>query len=310
MENTNELKEKQSEINNEPHRNKYLPVIAIALSAVIGALAGVLIAVNRNSGESEMTEKAVTESVQPIDNESDTVSEEFTKYVIPQPSEINDLIDIIAEARNKGMVKRCYLTFDDGPSSNVTGEILDILADYNIKATFFEVGKSIRAYPNVTRRVYSEGHLLANHSYNHEYSSLYESEDAFMAEIKTCEMELEAVIGEQVSFKLVRFPGGSYNAGTYGEKKQMYKQTLGKMGYYYCDWNVLNGDAEGEKKDAEGLIEFFKSSAQRYIEENKNLIVLMHDTDAKKTTAQSLEKIIIYLKECGYTFHRLDDIEL
>lgn len=296
MGNTNELKEKESEIKDVPNRYNYVAVIAIVLSAVVGALSGILLAIHRNVDEmavEEVTQQAIETEATPI---------------IPLVSETNDWIDVIAEARERGMVKRCYLTFDDGPSANVTNQILDVLAKYNIKATFFEVGKSVHAYPEVTLRVHNEGHLIANHSYNHDYAALYASEDAFSAEINACEAEIESAIGEEVSFKLVRFPGGGYNVGAYGEQKQLYKQTLSQMGYYFCDWNVLNGDAEGEKKDCDGLVEFFKNSAQRYIDENKNLIVLMHDTDAKQTTAQSLETVILYLAENGYTFHRLDDI--
>ncbi len=304
MGNTNELKEKENEIEikDVPHRYNYAAVIAIVLSAIIGALVGIMIA-----GHGKNDNAAVEDVIQqPIETDVPIYSE--ATPAIPLLTETNDWIDVIAEARKQGMVKRCYLTFDDGPSANVTDEILDVLAKYDIKATFFEVGKSVRTYPEVTLRVYNEGHLIANHSYNHDYSALYASEDAFRAEINACTAEIEAVVGEELPFKLVRFPGGGYNAGSYGEQKQLYKQTLSQMGYYYCDWNVLNGDAEGEKKDCERLIEFFKSSAQRYIDENKNLIVLMHDTDAKQTTVQSLETIILYLAEYGYTFHRLDDI--
>lgn len=302
MGNTNELKEKESEIKDVGRQYKYVAVIAIVLSALIGALFGILLAVNGNNDETVVAE--VTQ--QPIETDVTTYSEATPAAL--RLSETNDWIDVIAEARKQGMVKRCYFTFDDGPSANVTNQILDVLAKYDIKATFFEVGKSVRTYPEITLRVHNEGHLIANHSYNHDYAALYASEDSFSAEINACEEEIESAIGEELSFKLVRFPGGGYNAGAYGEQKQLYKQTLSQMGYYYCNWNVLNGDAEGEKKDCDGLVEFFKSSAQRYIDENKNLIVLMHDTDAKKTTAQSLETIILYLEQQGYTFHRLDDI--
>lgn len=75
-------------------------------------------------------------------------------------------------------------------------------------------------------------------------------------------------------------------------------------GYYYCDWNALNGDAEGKKKDAQGLLDYLKSN----MPEGQNVVILMHDAAAKQTTADALPMIIEYLISEGYTFHRLDDI--
>jgi peptidoglycan/xylan/chitin deacetylase (PgdA/CDA1 family) len=191
----------------------------------------------------------------------------------------------------------------------VTGEVLDTLAKYDIKATFFEVGKNIRSHPDITKRVYDEGHLVANHSYNHDYDALYATEESFSTEIKNTEEAIKDATGQDEIFKLIRFPGGSYNAGDHAAEKQIYKKTLANMGYYYCDWNALNGDAEGTTKNAAELIEFFKTSAAQFVTQDKNLIVLMHDSDAKQPTADALETIILYLKDQGYTFHRLDDID-
>lgn len=254
--------------------------------------------------ETDISETASTKKV-PIKSKVEAASSP-----IPLPQEENDMINIIAASRQQGTNKRCYLTFDDGPSVSVTGEILEILAKYNIKATFFEVGQNITNYPDITKRVYDEGHLVANHSYSHDYNRLYATEDSFRKEIINCEKAIKKATGHKVSFKCIRFPGGSYNAGDHAAEKQIYKQTLADMGYYYCDWNTLNGDAEGAPKDTTGLFEFFKSSAASFIPEGKNLIVLMHDTDAKQSTADALESIITYLIDNDYTFHRLDDITL
>lgn len=224
------------------------------------------------------------------------------KLLIPSPEEETDLINIIAHA---GMKKRCYLTFDDGPSKQVTPQILDILARYNAKATFFEVGKYIDANPDMARRVHDEGHLIAGHSYSHDYNYLYANEDNFRAEVEKCYDKIREVTGEEELFKLIRFPGGSYNAGDHAAAKQEYKRTLADMGFYYCDWNCLNGDADGKSRSAEGLVEYFKTTSTGY----NNLIVLMHDTDAKQKTADALPAIMDYLKEQGYEFYRLDEID-
>lgn len=106
--------------------------------------------------------------------------------------------------------------------------------------------------------------------------------------------------------KLVRFPGGSYksSADSFSPVKQECKAVLKENGYYYCDWNALNGDAEGKKKDAQGLLDYLKSN----MPEGQNVVILMHDASAKQTTADALPMIIEYLISEGYTFHRLDDI--
>ena len=223
---------------------------------------------------------------------------------IPQASEENNLMQIIEDS---GQTKRCYLTFDDGPTTNITPQILDTLRKYNIKATFFQVGALIKANPDMARRVYEEGHLIANHSQNHEYAELYESSEAFMTEINECYEVIKSVTDGEEPFKLVRFPGGGFNssADSYSPVKQASKTALQEAGFYYCDWNTLNGDAEGKTKDADELLEYLKDYSEGY----DNLVVLMHDAAAKQTTANFLAPAIEWLISEGYTFHRLDDIE-
>lgn len=221
---------------------------------------------------------------------------------IPDPAEENNLLEIIAKSGEK---KHCYLTFDDGPTENITPQILDTLRKYNVKATFFQVGSLIEANADIARRVYEEGHLIANHSNSHNYEKLYASEESFKKEIEAAHEKITAIGNGEEPFKLIRFPGGSYNAGDHAKEKQIYKGTLKDMGFYYCDWNSLNGDAEGKTKNAKELLEYLKQTSGGY----NNLIVLMHDASTKQATADALGSIIEYLSEQGYTFHRLDDID-
>ncbi|MBQ8301228.1 MAG: polysaccharide deacetylase [Clostridia bacterium] len=223
---------------------------------------------------------------------------------IPSPSENNDLMDIV---NNSVQSKRCYLTFDDGPTKNITPQILDVLRRYNVKATFFQVGSLIDANPDIARRVYEEGHLIANHSNGHNYEKLYASTDAFINEINECYEKIKTVTDGEEPFRLVRFPGGSFksSADSYSDTKQECKKLLAEYGFYYCDWNALNGDAEGRKKDADELLEYLKDT----MDLGENVVILMHDASAKQATADSLAKTIEYLRSQGYTFHRLDDIE-
>lgn len=221
---------------------------------------------------------------------------------IPPASEENDLLKIATN--REGEEKICYLTFDDGPTTSITPQILDVLRRYDVKATFFEVGSLINRNMDMARRVYEEGHLIANHSYSHEYKELYASSESFMSEVTQTYEKIKEATGEEEPFKLIRFPGGSYNAGSYGAKKQEYKKSLAEEGFYQVDWNALNGDAEGGKKNAAQLLEGLKSSAGT----KQNIVVLMHDAAGKQSTVDALGSIIEWCMEQGYEFRRLDEI--
>lgn len=216
----------------------------------------------------------------------------------------NENFDRLATVKANTEQKVCYLTFDDGPNLSITPQVLDVLRRYDVKATFFMVGTLIESNPDMARRVYEEGHLIANHSYSHNYKNIYASTDDFMTEIQTTEGLIKGVLDtEEEYFPLVRFPGGSHNAGTYKESKKLIKEHLNSIGFYHCDWNSLNGDAEGAKKDADGLFAYFKKNTDT----KKSVVVLMHDTVTKQATVDSLPDIIEYMKSNGYVFLRLDE---
>ena len=217
----------------------------------------------------------------------------------PQPELQTDLLKSL---ENHDGVKTAYLTFDDGPTKSITPRILDTLRRYNIKATFFQLGTQIEANPDMARRVYDEGHLLANHSYTHDYRKLYAAEDAFISEVNKTDGLITDITGEEDYFRLFRYPGGSYPAGTWGANKQKYKETLKNNGYYYCDWNALNGDAEGGTKTKDQLVERIKTTTK----DKEDVVILMHDAAAKKTTAEALSDVIDYLISQGYEFARMD----
>ncbi|NLY46727.1 MAG: polysaccharide deacetylase family protein, partial [Tissierella sp.] len=91
---------------------------------------------------------------------------------------------------NDPNAKFAYLTFDDGPSATVTPAILDILKEYNIKATFFVVGSMVDKYPHMLKRIWDEGHKIGNHSYSHDYKYLYRNSKNFMNDINRADKAL------------------------------------------------------------------------------------------------------------------------
>lgn len=191
--------------------------------------------------------------------------------------------------------KIAYLTFDDGPTANVTPKILDILKEKEVKATFFTLGKMVEAYPEMARRAVAEGHILANHSYAHDYKTIYASPQSLLDEIKKAEEVIINTVGEEGYTRVFRFPGGSF------EKRAELKNALLDIDYVYIDWNALNGDAEAHNVSVEKQI----VNLQKTTKGIDNVIILMHDSATKQTTAEALPQMIDYLKEQGYTFRTL-----
>ena len=199
--------------------------------------------------------------------------------------------------------KVVYLTFDDGPS-NVTHQILDTLKENDIKATFFVLGTSVKTFPETTKRLFDEGHFIANHGYSHIYSSIYSSKEAVLDEYNKCNDAVREALGEpEYNSHLFRFPGG-LPGGKYADLKLEAKELLNENGILNIDWNALSGDAEKQNPTPEYLMDRIKTTT-----EGKNsVVILMHDAEAKKVTADLLPEIISYFKEQGYSFKSFYDV--
>lgn len=191
--------------------------------------------------------------------------------------------------------KVIYLTFDDGPSPNVTPKVLDILKKYRIKATFFVVGHQAEKYPDILKRMGEEGHAIANHTYSHNYDLLYSSPETLLDEISKTRDIIVSSAGESAYAGVLRFPGGAFKG-----QKEDFKEVLAQNQIPYCNWNCLNGDSEYASPIASDLISRAKRSADKV--SGTSLVMLMHDAGAKKATADALPDIIDYFKSKGYRF--------
>ena len=199
--------------------------------------------------------------------------------------------------------KRAFLTFDDGPSSNTT-QILDILNERGIKATFFVLGSNVEKNPEIVKRMYDEGHFIANHGYSHVYSSIYQSPETVLEEYNRCNQAVRDAIGEQeYNSHLFRFPGG-FAGGKYAEIKIQADTLLLQNDIVHVDWNALNGDAETTKPTLE--YEMQRIAETTY--DKQSVVILMHDAESKKVTVESLPSIIDYLVGQGYTFENFYSI--
>ena len=192
-----------------------------------------------------------------------------------------------------------YLTFDDGPSSDVTVRVLDTLKANGIKATFFICDYDEDKLP-IIKRMIDEGHTIGIHGYSHDYSQIYTSVDAFMENINKLKNKLKEDTGYDAF--VIRFPGGSSNTVSkkycQGVMTQL-AQRVTDDGLMYMDWNVSSGDAEGNNRPVNLII----GNVTGGFKHGRNNVVLMHDTSAKQTSADALQSIITYGKNNGYSFY-------
>ena len=189
--------------------------------------------------------------------------------------------------------KVIYLTFDDGPTRH-TAELLDILAKYNVKATFFVTAES-RDYVGLIGRAKEEGHTVGIHCFYHDYRTVYASEQAYFADMQMIDDLIFEQTGERA--ELVRFPGGSSNQVSRFNKGIMTRLTrlVEEKGYRYFDWNVLSGDA-GETRETAKIIQNIKEG----ILKKDIAVVLQHDIYDYSIAA--VEEIIVWGMENGYVF--------
>lgn len=203
------------------------------------------------------------------------------------------------EGAKSGEAPKAYLTFDDGPSES-TAEILDILKEKGVKATFFVIGQEGEEAEALYRRIVEEGHTLAMHSYSHKYNEIYASVDAFAEDMNHLQTYLAEVTG--VTPTIMRFPGGSSNHVSSLPMTEFIRYAKEK-GLTYYDWNVMSGDATGQAYTSGELIENVMKDAVRH----HTAVVLMHDAATKAPTVEALAPMIDQLRENGFTLLPIDE---
>ncbi len=193
--------------------------------------------------------------------------------------------------------KTVYLTFDDGPSER-TGEILDVLERYDIKATFFVVGGENETRAERLREIAAAGHTIGVHSYTHEYRDVYQSVESYLEDFYRTYTMVKNATGEAPT--VFRFPGGSIN----NYNAALYQEIIAEMlrrGFVYFDWNVSAEDATGRGVSRDEALRNVLNSA----EGKSRCIVLLHDSAGMYGTAAALPGMIEALQARGYTFDRL-----
>ncbi len=192
---------------------------------------------------------------------------------------------------------KIFLTFDDGPSEH-TNRLLDVLKNYNVKATFFVTGSGSE---DTLRRECNEGHAIGLHTFSHSYAYIYQNLNNFFEDLNHIKSRVETETS--CTSNLIRFPGGSSNlvSRDYDGGSHIMSQLVNEVtrrGFAYFDWNVSSGDAGG----ATTSDEIFANVTQN-LKYNDNSVVLQHDT--KGFSVDAVEGIINYGLSHGYSFEKL-----
>ena len=192
--------------------------------------------------------------------------------------------------------KVIYLTFDDGPGQ-YTQKVLDTLAKYNVKATFF-VTHQFGSYVPLIKKEYDAGHSVGVHSYTHNWN-VYKSVDAYVNDFNKMNDDVLKYTGARS--KIFRFPGGSSNTISRNYAKGVVKAIASRMtsnGYVYFDWDVDSGDAAGASRSK------IYNNVVNGVAKCRQCVVLMHDI--KSNTVNELDNILKTLTSKGYKFGTLN----
>ncbi len=295
------VNEKNAEIARRKKRVESLKrgiIIAVVCSILIPIVMCICLLFKVNSMQKQIDtlylmklEKKQMEMVASQSEELEQSQAELLVDELPQTSE--------ASEEEQNQKKRVYLTFDDGPSSN-TEAILDVLEEYNVKASFFVVGKEDDASMEMYRRIVEDGHTLGMHSFSHQYSTIYQSVESFSQDLENLQSLLKSATGKEIT--LYRFPGGSSNKVSNIGMEEFIRYLKEKDIVYY-DWNVSSGDATSQELEPEEVVQNVLSDVKLY----KNSVVLMHDGANKENTVRALPEMIEKLREMDVEFLPITD---
>lgn len=214
-----------------------------------------------------------------------------------------------AEAAAQALKVVC-LTFDDGPS-NHTPEILQVLAKYEVPATFFVTAQDANlSYMSYIKDIDEAGHQIALHSASHNYSDIYRSPEAFWMDLKSLRQQL-APYTDVEAIHWLRFPGGSSNTVSHRYGGRDIMKTLVReaeeKGYHWIDWNISAEDATAKHPDAAQIFRNVQKDTK--VKGEDICVVLMHDTKATGQTVKALPDIIEWYSAEGYHFCTVADME-
>jgi peptidoglycan/xylan/chitin deacetylase (PgdA/CDA1 family) len=182
--------------------------------------------------------------------------------------------------------KIVYLTFDDGPTPEITDWTLEILKEYNAKATFFCIGENIAKHPDLFKDIQNQGHSIGNHTFNH-LNGWHNSSNTFMENVAMCQNIINDFSVEHNSQeKLFRPP--------YGKLKSQQIKLLKQKGYKIIMWDILSADFDNtisQEKCTQNVLKNIQSGS----------IIIFHDSVKASLNLQyALPQTLEYLKKNGF----------
>ncbi|SHH26531.1 polysaccharide deacetylase family protein [Clostridium grantii] len=203
--------------------------------------------------------------------------------------------------------KKVYITFDDGPSINNTRNIIKILNDNNVKASFFIVGNKAEEYPDIVKELSENNMCIASHTYSHVYEEVFKNLECYKNDLQKCNESIENII-EKAPVQYIRIPGGINNSSSNKNIMEGILNYLNQNNVNYVGWNICSNDALGRNIPSYKLMSNIKTQTEKIENKTNCLVVLMHDSYYKKTTVEVLPEIIQYYKDKGYEFRTFNDI--
>ena len=184
---------------------------------------------------------------------------------------------------------KLYLTFDDGPIPEVTPWVLEQLAKYGAKATFFAVGDNLVKHRDVAEQVLAQGHRLANHTHNH-LKGWETPLDTYLHNVQLCRQELERLQAPSPQTLLFRPPYGRITGRQAAALRQDYELIM---------WDVLTNDYDNSLSPEKCLRQSIKHT-------QSGSIIVFHDSlKAKRNMMYALPRFLDHFSTLGYTFERL-----
>ena len=292
-----ELQEQQRLRRKRINRMKTGITMTIAIWMLASLIAIIILSVQvikLNHQVSDIIENGVSADDTSSDMQADSSSEKeenrFTNVVTG--------IDTKDNFAEEGDTHYVYLTFNSVPGDN-TEAILDVLAQHEVKATFFVVGSEAEGVSDVYQRIVEEGHTIGMHSYSNQYSLIYSSKEAFKQDYQKLSDYIYELTGKRSVY--YRFPGGSGNAISNVNMAE-FVYILNQEKITYFDWNVSAGDASNSYTQ-EDILDIVLGGVSKY----KTSVVLLHDGENKSTTVDALGTLIEQLKSQGAVILPIDE---
>jgi peptidoglycan/xylan/chitin deacetylase (PgdA/CDA1 family) len=184
---------------------------------------------------------------------------------------------------------KIYLTFDDGPTPEITEWVLNQLQKHHAKATFFCIGNNIEKYPEIYNKTIEEGHAIGNHTHNH-LNGWKTSTKKYLKNVKSCESSILNPKSKICNLKSAIF------RPPYGKIKSSQSRKLRQLGYKIIMWDVLSADFD-QAITPEQCLENVKSNVK------SGSIIVFHDSSkAFQNLEYALPKTLDFLKEKGFVF--------